>query len=66
MKDIPLPVGAAQLADRLPAGDVRPLTGLPGAWRLRVGEWRVRYRLDVARRIIDVTAVKPRGSAYQP
>lgn len=52
--------------DRLPAGDVRPLTGLPGAWRLRVGEWRVRYRLDIARRVVDVTAVKPRGSAYQP
>jgi mRNA-degrading endonuclease RelE of RelBE toxin-antitoxin system len=45
--------------DRLPAGGVRPLTGLPDGWWLRVGEWRVRYQLDVARRVVDVTAVKP-------
>lgn len=30
----------------LPAGDVRPLKGLPGEWRLRVGDWRVRFRRD--------------------
>lgn len=52
--------------DQLPLGDVRQLKGEPGAWRLRVGEWRVRHRLDVAARIVDVTAVAPRGSAYKP
>ncbi len=27
-------------------GDVRALTGVPGEFRLRVGDWRVRYELD--------------------
>ncbi|MGD1053667.1 MAG: type II toxin-antitoxin system RelE/ParE family toxin [Candidatus Dormibacteria bacterium] len=52
--------------DRLPLGDVRQLENQPGAWRLRVGDWRVRYRLDVAAHVVDVTAVAPRGSAYKP
>jgi mRNA-degrading endonuclease RelE of RelBE toxin-antitoxin system len=35
-------------------------------WRLRVGEWRVRFILDPAGRTIYVLSVRPRGSAYKP
>ncbi len=49
----------------LPAGDVRPLQGLAGEWRLRVGDWRVRFRRDDDARIIDVVLVAARGSAYK-
>ena len=49
---------------RLPAGDVRGLKGRRGEWRLRVGDWRAIIRLDQEGRVIVVTAVKPRGSAY--
>ncbi len=28
------------------AGDVKPLTGRPGTFRLRVGDWRVFYRVE--------------------
>ncbi|MFZ1154474.1 MAG: type II toxin-antitoxin system RelE/ParE family toxin [Solirubrobacteraceae bacterium] len=50
--------------ERLPAGDVRSLKGRPGEWRLRVGDWRAILRLNQDDRVIVVTAVKPRGGAY--
>lgn len=50
---------------RLPAGDTKRLVGLD-EWRLRVGDWRVRYVVDAAVRRIVVLAVDPRGSAYKP
>lgn len=50
--------------ERLPAGDVRSLRGRPGEWRLRVGDWRALIRLDQDNRLIVVTAVRPRGGAY--
>ncbi len=42
-------------------GDVKVLRGL-GALRRRVGDWRILYALDDAKKIIIVTAVKRRGS----
>ncbi|MFI4990418.1 MAG: type II toxin-antitoxin system RelE/ParE family toxin [Solirubrobacterales bacterium] len=50
--------------EHLPTGDVRSLKGRPGEWRLRVGDWRALIRLDSQDRVIVVTAVKPRGGAY--
>jgi mRNA interferase RelE/StbE len=49
---------------RLPAGDVRRLQGRRDEWRLRIGDWRVLIRLDQNAHLIVVTAVKPRGGAY--
>ena len=51
--------------DALPDGDVRPLTGIPREWRLRVGDWRVRFERDDDRRVIDVLLVLSRGEAYK-
>jgi mRNA interferase RelE/StbE len=51
--------------DALPAGDVRPLVGLPDEWRLRVGPWRVRYRRDDVERLLTILVVAPRGDAYK-
>ncbi len=50
--------------ERLPAGDVRSLKGRPGEWRLRVGDWRALIRLDSDAQVLVVTAVRPRGGAY--
>lgn len=50
--------------ERLPTGDVRSLKGRPGEWRLRVGDWRALIRPDSEARVLVVTAVKPRGAAY--
>jgi mRNA-degrading endonuclease RelE of RelBE toxin-antitoxin system len=32
---------------------------------LRVGDWRVIFQRDDARRVIDVVAVRARGGAYR-
>jgi mRNA-degrading endonuclease RelE of RelBE toxin-antitoxin system len=43
---------------------VRSLKGRRGEWRLRIGDWRAIIRLDQEANVIVVTAVKPRGGAY--
>lgn len=46
-------------------GDIKKLRGdLPGAYRLRVGKWRVLFiRNDDARRI-DIVTIEKRGDVY--
>lgn len=47
-------------------GDGKRLTNADGAYRLRVGEWRVLFRLvhtDI--QIMLIQAVLPRGEAYK-
>ncbi len=54
--------------DRLAAdrrrGDVRKLQGA-AEWRLRVGDWRVRFEFDEPHETIVVLHVLPRGRAYR-
>lgn len=45
-------------------GDVRKLAGVQDEWRLRVGDWRVRFAYDTDTRVIVVTRVLPRGRVY--
>jgi len=47
-----------------PAGDVVRLTG-SDEWRLRVGDWRVRFGLDSEARTVVVLRVRPRDRAYR-
>jgi mRNA interferase RelE/StbE len=43
----------------------KPLKGkFSGMARLRVGDWRVLYRVDGAAREVVVGPIKPRGGAY--
>lgn len=49
----------------LPEGDVKRLRGVERRWRLRVGDWRIIFARDDARRVIDVMAISPRGRAYR-
>lgn len=53
----------ALLVSEAPAGDVVKLVGKQ-EWRLRVGEWRVRFGLDREARVVVVLRVLPRGRAY--
>lgn len=47
-------------------GDVVRLRGIePPEYRLRVGEWRVRFARDAPTRTITVLRVLPRGRAYR-
>ena len=46
--------------------DVKRLTNADGAYRLRVGEWRVRFRLVHREiQIMLIQAVLPRDEAYK-
>jgi mRNA interferase RelE/StbE len=45
------------------SGDVRRLVGSTD-YRLRVGDWRVRFEIDGDRLLITVLRVLPRGRAY--
>lgn len=51
-----------QLTDDPFAGDVKFLTGLGGAIRKRIGDWRIIFELNLESRLIIVTAIKRRGS----
>jgi len=54
------------LAAQPPAGDIKRLTGQqPPQWRLRVGDWRVRFNRDPAARTVLILRVLPRGRAYR-
>jgi mRNA interferase RelE/StbE len=43
----------------------RKIRGTEGAWRLRVGDYRVIYRVDDAARTVDVVAVRHRRDVYR-
>ncbi len=45
------------------AGDTRKLAS-SDEWRLRVGDWRIRFNFDEEAHVIVVTRVLPRGRAY--
>lgn len=46
-------------------GDVRRLRGSDDELRLRVGDWRVRFRVNSDTGAIEVLRVLPRGRAYR-
>ena len=33
-------------------------------WRIRIGDWRVLYEIDDAKKIVDVAAIRHRSKAY--
>ena len=45
------------------AADIRKLS--PSEWRLRVGDWRVRFAFDEEQRLLVILRVLPRGRAYR-
>ena len=47
-----------------PSGVVK-LEGASDLWRIRVGEWRVVYRISDRDRLVDVNAVRHRRDAYR-
>lgn len=47
-------------------GDVTKLTSVhPPEYRLRAGDWRIRYALDPAAQVLTVLRVLPRDQAYR-
>jgi mRNA interferase RelE/StbE len=54
-----------RLTGEPPAGDVVKLAGSDDEWRLRVGDWRVRFQRDPETGVVYVLRVLPRGRAYR-
>lgn len=48
-----------------PHGDVRKLRGSNDEWRLRVGDWRVRFVRDPGTDDVYVLGIEPRDRAYR-
>jgi len=47
-------------------GNIKRLTGYnPPQYRLRVGDWRVRFTVDWEAHVLYVLSVRPRGGAYR-
>lgn len=46
------------------AADIKPLRGIPGTYRLRVGDLRIVYEVDRQARVVNILAILPRGQAY--
>ncbi|MCG6795757.1 type II toxin-antitoxin system RelE/ParE family toxin [Geobacillus sp. YHL] len=47
-----------------PQGDIKKLKGQDGLYRLRVGTYRVLFRIDHEERIIYIEAIGNRGDVY--
>lgn len=50
--------------DPFGGGDIKPLKGIKGVYRYRMGDLRVIYEVDIRERIVKVNAILPRGEAY--
>jgi len=54
----------ALVTDPRPSGVVK-LEGATDLWRIRVGQWRVVYRISDRERLVDIIAVRHRSDAYR-
>jgi len=49
---------------KLPNGDICPLKGAPGNYRLRVGDWRILFAY-AENNTVKIKKISPRGQAYK-
>lgn len=47
-----------------PAGAIK-IEGAADLWRVRVGEWRVVYRIADREKLVDIVAIRHRREAYR-
>ena len=48
----------------IPKGDIKPLQGAPGNYRLRIGDWRILFEY-AAGNAVKVKKIAPRGQVYK-
>jgi mRNA interferase RelE/StbE len=59
-------IDAVQQFAQTGTGDVVRLADIePPEYRLRIGDWRVRFNRDEEQRVLNVLRVLPRGKAYR-
>jgi mRNA interferase RelE/StbE len=44
--------------------DVKKMAGTEDHWRIRVGDWRIIYRIEDGRLVVVIVAVPKRGAVY--
>jgi mRNA interferase RelE/StbE len=59
---IRIKTGIQKLAIVPPQGDISKLKGRNNQYRLRVGDWRIIFRL---KGVVEIAAILPRGQAYK-
>lgn len=52
------------MADPRPVGCLK-MAGYTDHWRIRVGDWRIVYRIEDGRLVVLVVTVAPRGGVYR-
>ncbi len=60
-----LAAAIAGLTEVPPTGDIRPLTGQTGAYRLRVGGFLLLFHIDHPQEVVFVDAIGSRGDIYK-
>lgn len=50
--------------ESIPTGDIKPLKGSRGSYRLRVGGWRIIFSY-LEKDIILIVKIEPRGEVYK-
>jgi mRNA interferase RelE/StbE len=53
------------LADQPRPPGCTPLTGFTGVWRIRIGAYRVCYRIEEAKLVVLVLTVSTRDNVYE-
>ena len=54
----------ASLEKEPPEGDIKPIVGEPGHFRVRAGNYRIKWRVEEDNYIL-VTHIEPRGQIYK-
>jgi mRNA interferase RelE/StbE len=57
--------GLKGLIQDSPIGDIRPMKGQAGLYRLRIGTFRILFRTDHEERVVYVEAIGSRGDVYK-
>ncbi len=50
--------------ESIPGGDIKPLKGSGGSFRLRVGSWRILFSY-IEKDVILIEKIAPRGEVYK-
>ena len=60
-----LTLAIARLGDDPRPPGVKKMAGTDGFWRIRVGDWRIIYRVEDVQLLVLVIKMAPRGGVYR-
>lgn len=50
--------------EEIPEGDIKPLKGSDGSFRLRIGDWRIIFSYP-KKNVVLIEKIAPRGEVYK-